>query len=156
MGNSRMLRIHHEDSKTRRVDKTLENVASEIVDAAFKVHSALGPGLLESVYETLMFEGLRRDGLQVLRQQPVHVEHDGILIENGFRFDLLVEDKLLIEIKSTERHAAVHAKQLLTYLRLMNLRLGLLMNFGLATFREGVCRMVNDCVPSRDAPSFAP
>jgi len=134
----------------------VEELARLCVDRGYRLHRDLGPGLLESVYETLMFEGLRRDGLQVLRQQPVHVEHDGILIENEFRFDLLVEDKLLIEIKSTERHAAVHAKQLLTYLRLMNLRLGLLMNFGLATFREGVCRMVNDYISSRDAPSFAP
>lgn len=124
----------------------LEGVARICVDKGFRLHKDLGPGLLESVYETLLFESLRRDGLQVLRQQPVAVEHDGILIENGLKFDLLVEDKLLIEIKSTERHAPVHAKQLLTYLRVMNLRLGLLMNFGLATFKEGTCRMVNDYV----------
>jgi iron complex transport system substrate-binding protein len=126
----------------------LEAVAKACVDRGFRLHRDLGPGLLESVYETLLFEGLRRDGFQVLRQQPVAVEHDGILIENGFRFDLLVEDKLLIEIKSTERHAPVHAKQLLTYLRLMNLRLGLLMNFGLATFKEGTSRLINDYVPA--------
>lgn len=108
------------------------------------MHRDLGPGLLETVYETLMFEGLRRDGLQVLRQQPVAVMHEGIVIANGFRFDLLVEDKLLIEIKSTEQHAAVHAKQLLTYLRLMRLPLGLLMNFGLATFKDGTRRLVNN------------
>ncbi len=122
----------------------VERLARICVDKGFRLHRDLGPGLLESAYETLMFESLRRDGLQVSRQQPVSIEHDGILIENGFRFDLLVEDKLLIEIKSTDRHAPVHAKQLLTYLRLLNLRLGLLMNFGLATFKEGVCRMVND------------
>ncbi len=132
----------------------VEYLARHCVDRGFRLHRDLGPGLLESVYETLMFEGLRRDGLQVSRQQPVHIEHDGILIENGFRFDLLVEDKLLIEIKSTERHAPVHAKQLLTYLRLMNLRLGLLMNFGLATFKEGTCRMVNDFVTGRRASPF--
>jgi iron complex transport system substrate-binding protein len=121
-----------------------EELATICVDKGFRLHRDLGPGLLESVYEALMFESLRRDGVQVSRQQSVTVEHDGILIENGFRFDLLVEDKLLIEIKSTERHAPVHAKQLLTYLRVMNLRLGLLMNFGLATFKEGTCRMIND------------
>jgi iron complex transport system substrate-binding protein len=122
----------------------LEELARHCVDRGFRLHRELGPGLLESVYETLMFESLRRDGLRVLRQQPVSVSYDGILIENGFRFDLLVEDKLLIEIKSTEQHAAVHAKQLLTYLRLMSLPLGLLMNFGLATFKEGTRRLVND------------
>ncbi|MBO9498562.1 MAG: GxxExxY protein [Novosphingobium sp.] len=124
----------------------LEELAKVCVDRGFRLHRDLGPGLLESVYETLMFEGLRRDGLKVLRQQPVPLVHDGIVIENGFRFDLLVEDKLLIEIKSTERHAPVHAKQLLTYLRLMDLRLGLLMNFGLATFKEGTRRLVNGYV----------
>ena len=134
----------------------LDEIARLCVDRGFRLHRDLGPGLLESVYETLMFEGLRREGLQVERQQSVHVEHDGILIENGFRFDLLVEDKLLIEIKSTERHAPVHAKQLLTYLRLMNLRLGLLMNFGLATFKEGTSRLVNDYVPASTASPFAP
>lgn len=119
----------------------LDELARICVDRGFRLHRDLGPGLLENVYEALLFEGLRRRGLQVSRQQPVHVEHDGIIIENGFRFDLLVEDKLLIEIKSTERHAPVHAKQLLTYLRLMDLRLGLLMNFGLA------------CLPARRPPS---
>lgn len=122
----------------------LEDIARLCVDRGFRLHRDLGPGLLESVYETLMFESLRREGLQVLRQQPISVSHDGIVIENGFRFDLLVEDKLLIEIKSTEQHAAVHAKQLLTYLRLMRLPLGLLMNFGLATFKEGTRRLVNN------------
>jgi iron complex transport system substrate-binding protein len=122
----------------------LEDLAKLSVDRGFRLHRDLGPGLLESVYETLMFESLRRDGLHVVRQQPVAVHYDGILIEDGFRFDLLVEGKLLIEIKSTERHASVHAKQLLTYLRLMNLRLGLLMNFGLATFKDGARRLIND------------
>ena len=108
------------------------------------MHRDLGPGLLENVYESLMFEGLRRDGIGVTRQRPVPVRHDGIVIENGFRYDLLVEDKLLIEIKSTERHAPVHAKLVLTYLRLMNLALGLLMNFGMGTFKDGVQRLVNN------------
>ena len=133
----------------------VEELARVCVDKGFRLHRDLGPGLLESVYETLMFESLRRDGFQVLRQQSVPVEHDGIFIENGFRLDLLVEDKLLIEIKSTERHAPVHAKQLLTYLRLMRLRVGLLMNFGLATFKEGACRMVNDYIPLLDDPFLA-
>ncbi|MCR2833648.1 GxxExxY protein [Parerythrobacter lacustris] len=116
------------------------------VDRGYRLHRDLGPGLLENVYESLLFEGLRRDGLAVLRQQSVPVSHDGIVIENGFRYDLLVEDKLLIEIKSTERHAAVHAKQVITYLRLLDLRIGLLMNFGMGTFKEGCQRLVNNYV----------
>lgn len=122
----------------------LERLASICVDKGFRLHRDLGPGLLESVYETLIFESLRRDGLRVARQGMVTIEHDGIVIENGFRFDLLVEDKLLIEIKSTERHAPVHAKQVITYLRLMDLRLGLLMNFGMGTFKDGIQRLANN------------
>ena len=121
----------------------IEELVSRCIDKGFRLHRDLGPGLLENVYEALLFESLRRDGLTVHRQGVVRVEHDGITIENGFRFDLLVEGKLLIEIKSTERHAAVHAKQVITYLRLMDLRLGLLMNFGMGTFKDGVQRLVN-------------
>ena len=121
----------------------IEELVGHCVDKGYRLHRDLGPGLLENVYEALLFEGLRHDGLIVHRQGAVPVEHDGIVIENGFRFDLLVEDKLLIEIKSTERHARVHAKQVLTYLRLMDLRIGLLMNFGMGTFKEGVQRLVN-------------
>ena len=108
------------------------------------MHRDLGPGLLESAYEMLMFEGLRRDGIAVSRQQSVPIRHEDIVIEQGFRYDLLVEDKLLIEIKSTDRHAPVHAKQVLTYLRLMDLQIGLLMNFGLGTFKERCTRLVNN------------
>ena len=122
----------------------IEPLVSICIDRGFRIHRDLGPGLLESAYEVLMFECLRREGFRVARQQTVPIEHDGIVIADGFRFDLLVEDKLLIEIKSTERHAPVHAKQVLTYLRLMKLEVGLLMNFGHATFKEGVMRLVNN------------
>ena len=122
----------------------IEHLVSQCVDKGYRLHRDLGPGLLENVYEVLLFESLRRDGLRVCRQGTVAVQHEGIVIENGFRFDLLVEDKLLIEIKCTERHARVHAKQVLTYLRLMDLRIGLLMNFGMGTFKEGVQRLVNN------------
>ena len=121
----------------------IEELVSHCVDKGYRLYRDLGPGLLENVYETLLYESLRRDGLQVMRQQPVPVMHDGIVIENGFRYDLLVQDKLLIEVKSTERHASVFAKQLITYLRLMDLRIGLLMNFGMGTFKDGVQRLVN-------------
>jgi len=122
----------------------IEELATTCIDRGYRLHRDIGPGLLENVYESLLFEGLRRDGIEVSRQQAVPVSHDGIVIENGFRYDLLVEDKLLIEIKSTERHAPVHAKQLITYLRLMDLRLRLLMNFGKGTFKDGVQRLVNN------------
>ena len=122
----------------------IEELARISVDKGLKLHRDLGPGLLENVYETLLFESLRRDGLQVTRQGSVAIEHDGITVENGFRLDLLVEDKLLIEIKSTENYARVHAKQTLTYLRLMDLQVGLLMNFGMGTFKDGLKRLVNN------------
>jgi len=122
----------------------IERLASICVDKGFRLHRDLGPGLLESVYETMLFESLRRDGIEASRQLPVTIAHDGIVVENAFRFDLLVEGKLLIEIKSTEQHAPVHAKQLLTYLRLMKLPLGLLMNFGMATFKDGIRRLANN------------
>ena len=121
----------------------LERLASICVDKGFRLHRDIGPGLLESAYETLLFESLRRDGMRVARQVPVVIQHDGIVVENAFRIDLLVEDELIIEIKSTERHAPVHAKQVLTYLRLTRRPLGLLMNFGMGTFKEGIHRLVN-------------
>ncbi len=121
-----------------------EEIARIAVDCGFKLHHALGPGLLESVYEVLLEEALKRRGLKVRRQVPITLRHDGFVIEDAFRADLLIEDVLLIELKSVERAAPVHKKQLLTYLRLMNLSLGLLMNFGMATFKEGCDRVVND------------
>lgn len=125
-------------------NEELERVAREAVDCGFLVHRELGPGLLESVYEIVLFESLRQRGLKVLRQVPISIRYGGQAFDNGFRADLLVEDQLLIELKSTERHAPVHAKQLLTYLRLAGLPLGLLMNFGMGTFKEGVQRIGNN------------
>ena len=122
----------------------IERLVTHCIDRGFRLHHDLGPGLLENVYETLLFESLRRDGLNVQRQGFVRVEHESIVIDNAFRFDLLVEDKLLIEIKSTEKHAPVHAKQVITYLRLMELPIGVLMNFGMGTFKDGCKRLVNN------------
>ena len=124
--------------------KDVEELVSIAIDRGYRIHRDLGPGLLESAYEVLLFESLRRDGLRITRQQPVAIEHDGIVIADAFRYDLLVEDKLLIEVKSVERNAAVHAKQVITYLRLLKLEVGLLMNFGCATFKEGLSRLVNN------------
>jgi iron complex transport system substrate-binding protein len=122
----------------------LEGLATIAVDCGFKLHERLGPGLLESVYEAILFESLSKRGLSVQRQVPIPIVFDDIFINEGFRADLVVEGKLLIELKSVEVLAAVHKKQVLTYLRLMELPLGLLMNFGAATFKEGIRRIVNN------------
>ncbi|MFN2258501.1 MAG: GxxExxY protein [Parasphingopyxis sp.] len=116
-------------------------MARNAVDCGFKLHNELGPGLLESVYEACLFKLLVDRGLRVERQKPVPIRFDGVTFEEGFRADLLVEDQLLIELKSTESYMPVHAKQVLTYLRLMDLRLGLLMNFGAPTFKDGIRRL---------------
>lgn len=114
------------------------------VDCGYRIHRDLGPGLLESAYETLLAAGLSRRGVAVERQVILALRHDGIVVDNAFKIDLLVENSLVIEIKSTERIAPVHGKQVLTYLRLAKLPLGLLMNFGQATFKDGLRRIAND------------
>ena len=121
----------------------VEALASEAIDCGLKLHQRLGPGLYESVYETLLVESLTRRGLAVERQKPISFEFDGIKLVDAFRADVLIEGELLIELKSVERVAPVHLKQLLTYLRLIDLPLGLLMNFGDETFRAGLKRVVN-------------
>ena len=122
----------------------LEKLAALTIDRGYRIHHDLGPGLLESVYETLLAAKLTEAGLHVERQKPIAIEYEGIRIREGFRADLLIERRLVLEVKSTERLAAVHSRQLLTYLRLLNLPLGLLMNFGGETFREGLRRVLND------------
>ena len=122
----------------------VEELARIAVDCGFKIHSDLGPGLLESVYETVLAASLARSGLAVERQKMIPIEYDGLALAEGFRADLLVGGTLIIEIKSVERLMPVHGKQLLTYLRLAKQPLGLLINFGAATFREGIKRVVNN------------
>ncbi len=118
-------------------------IAKEIVDAAFHIHVRLGPGLLESVYTTVLAYELDRRDLCVVRQSPVPVVYESVRIETGFRADLLVEDRVIVEVKSVEALAAVHKKQLLTYLRLADKRLGLLINFDVALIKDGITRIVN-------------
>jgi GxxExxY protein len=122
----------------------LESLAKIAVDCGFKLHDQLGPGLLESVYEILLCESLKQRGLTVERQKVIAIKYNGLTLDEGFRADLIVEGHLLIELKSVERFAPVHGKQVLTYLRLMNLPFGLLMNFGTVTFRDGLKRIAND------------
>ena len=121
----------------------LEAMASTAIDCGFQIHKELGPGLLESVYEIVLANMISEKGLRVERQKPVPIAYRGVALVEAFRADLVVEGRLVLEIKSVERTAPVHAKQLLTYLRLMDQPLGLLMNFGFATFREGLKRVVN-------------
>ncbi len=122
---------------------TENEIAREIVDAAFKIHTKLGPGLLESVYEKIMTYELKKRGFSVEVQKPVPVEWDDLVLETGFRADLVVNESVLIELKSCEQTAPVHRKQVLTYIRLADKRLGLLINFGAALIKDGITRIVN-------------
>jgi len=124
--------------------KELDEVTGAIVDAAMKIHIDLGPGLLESVYEMVLANALQKRGFQVERQKAIRFEYDGILFDEGFRADLLIEGQVIVELKSVEKLAPVHSKQLLTYMRLMNLPVGFLINFGAATLKEGLHRVVNN------------
>jgi GxxExxY protein len=122
---------------------TENEIAKQIVDAAYKVHTTLGPGLLESVYEVVLAYELKKRGLRVVCQQPIPVVYEAVRLDQGFRADLVVEGKVIIELKSVETIAPVHKKQLLTYLRLADQRLGLLINFGAALIKDGIFRVVN-------------
>jgi iron complex transport system substrate-binding protein len=124
----------------------VEELARVAIDCGFKVHTKLGPGLLESVYEAVMADQLQKHGLLVERQKPIPLVFEGTILSEGFRADILVESRLLIELKSVERLAPVHPKQVLTYIRLLKQPLGLLMNFGAPTFKEGVQRIVDNHV----------
>ena len=122
---------------------TENEIATIVVDTAFKIHNALGPGLFESVYEAALDFELRKRGLRIAQQVGLPVRYESVRLELGFRVDLIVEDKVIVEIKSIEAIAAVHKKQLLTYLRLMDLHLGLLINFNVELIRDGIQRVVN-------------
>ncbi len=123
---------------------TANDLSRIVVDTGLQVHRELGPGLLESVYEMVLAAELERAGLHVEHQKPISFGYRGLRFENAFRIDLLIEDQLIVEIKSIEKLAPVHAKQVLTYLRLSNRSLGLLINFGGETFKEGIRRLVNN------------
>lgn len=118
-------------------------IAKIVVDCCYKIHKELGPGLLESVYEIILAHELENRGLRVKRQAPVPVVWNDIRFDEGFRADLIVEDRLIIELKSVEKTAPVHTKQLLTYLRLTDKRLGLMVNFGEKLIKNGIKRVVN-------------
>jgi GxxExxY protein len=118
-------------------------VAQQIVDAAYRVHTTLGPGLLESVYEAALAYELEKRGLRISRQQVIPVVYETVRIHTGFHGDLVVEGTVIVEIKALESIAPVHKKQLLTYLKLADKRLGLLINFNVALIKDGITRIVN-------------
>jgi len=121
-----------------------ENViCTAVLDAAFKIHRELGPGLLESVYEIVLARELSKRGFAVVRQQPVEIRYEDMVFEDGFRADLVVNGLVIVEIKSVEDLHPVHGKQLLTYLRLMGLKLGVLINFNEAMLKDGIKRVAN-------------
>jgi iron complex transport system substrate-binding protein len=130
------------------VPNHLEQAVTVIIDAAFHLHVGLGPGLMESIYEEVLFRDLTRKGLEVRRQPVFSFEYEGLRFENAVRLDLLVEGMIVVEPKSVARLDRVHRKQILTYLRLLHFPIGLLFNFGAPTFKEGVHRLVHNYNPS--------
>ena len=122
---------------------TENEIAKLILDKAFIVHTKLGPGLLESVYEIVLAHELRKAGLAVERQKPMPITYDGVRFDEAFRTDLLVNEKVIVELKSTETLSALHAKQVLTQLRMSGLKLGLLVNFGEGHLKNGIKRLIN-------------
>ncbi len=121
----------------------INEISGVIVDAAFKIHMTLGPGLLETVYEAVLEKKLTMRGLRVRRQVPVAIRYADMTFDEGFRADLIVEECVVVELKSVEQLHPVHAKQVLTYCRLLDFRLGLLVNFGAALMKDGIKRIAN-------------
>ena len=119
------------------------DITGDVLDAAIKIHRRFGPGMLESSYEQLLEAELARRGHKVERQKSVSFEYDGLLLENAFRVDLLIDDVIVVELKATEQMKPVFAKQVKTYLVAMNLQVGVVINFGMATIKEGFTRVVN-------------
>jgi GxxExxY protein len=130
-------------------------IAKTILDAAFIVHTKLGSGLLESVYEVVLAHEIRKAGFQVERQRPMPISYDGIRFEEGYRADLLVESKVIVELKSVTALSAAHGKQVLTQLRLSELKLGLLINFGEAHLKNGIKRIINGKLDGEYPPDFS-
>jgi len=135
--------MNHQDTKTPRkpVSDELDEVARQVVDAVFAVHSTLGPGLLESVYETCLVHELVKRGVKAVRQVVLPIHYDGVRLDTGFRLDFLVEDCLVVELKAVESLLPVHEAQLLTYLKLSGHRLGLLINFNVPLIKDGIKRL---------------
>ena len=123
---------------------TENEIGTIVVDSAIAVHRELGPGLLETVYEVVLARELQERGMKIERQVPVAIEYKGVVFDEGFRADIIVEGKLILELKSVERVTAAHKKQVQTYLRLTGGKLGYLLNFGEALMKDGITRCVNN------------
>ncbi len=145
--------VARKDAKMPR-DKELEHLVGIVIDCGYHLHHDLGPGLLESAYERLMFEELRRAGIMVRRQVSMPLKYKGVVVDNAYVIDLLVAERLIVELKSVERVMPVHAKQVLTYLRMANLPIGLLINFGQPLFKDGLKRIVNNYDDGRERHSL--
>lgn len=124
-------------------DFTHAEITASVIDAAVRLHQELGPGMLESAYELLLADELSRRGHEVERQRTVRIVHRGRTVDRAFRIDLLVDRLVVVEVKCNERHSPVYRRQLLTYLRLMKLEVGLMLNFGLPTMKAGIARVIN-------------
>ena len=143
-GREKRLRVVIRGTVDERGETMESNeITAQIVDAAYRIHTQLGPGLLESVYEVILARELEKRGFRVRRQVSVPIEFDGVKFDEGFRIDLLVEELVVVEIKSVERNHPVHAKQLRTHLVLAKLPLGLVVNFGLERIKDGITRIIN-------------
>jgi iron complex transport system substrate-binding protein len=127
---------------------TLDDITGAIIEESLKIHKDLGPGLLESVYEVLLTRALERRGFRVERQKLIRFEYDGMVFENGLRVDILVESRVVVELKAVEQLARVYTMKVRTYIRLLKLPVGLLINFGGETLKEGLRRIVNQLNPS--------
>lgn len=120
----------------------MDKIAKVVVDAAFKVHTTLGPGLLESVYEVCLVHELHRRGMRVDTQVALPIEYDGLMLDAALRFDLIVEDQLIVELKAVESLLPIHMAQVMTYLKLSRCRLGLLINFNVPLIKDGIRRII--------------
>jgi len=125
---------------------TENEIGTIIIDQSVKIHQKMGPGLLETVYETILAHKLKQAGLSVQRQVPVSIIYEDLVFEEGFRADLIVNNKVIIELKSVETIHAAHKKQLLTYLKLTDMKLGYLLNFGDALMKDGITRTINGTI----------
>jgi len=122
----------------------INQISGSIVDAAFKVHNTLGPGLLESAYEACLAHELKKLGLRVASQVSLPVVYDGVAIEAGYRIDMIVQDSVVVELKAIEKILPIHQAQLLTYLKLSGIKVGLLINFNEVLLKQGINRLVNN------------
>ncbi len=136
-----------QDAKMMEPDAGLDSIARTVVDTAFRLHTGLGPGLLESAYEALLAAKLERLGLHVRRQVAIDARFEDVELPGAYRIDLLIEGSIVVEIKSSERTSPAHAKQVLTYLKLGHFPLGFVINFGTPMFKDGIKRLINSNVP---------